>query len=532
MTRVHVAVVSVVVWLVSELLVLPCLAGNRYFYIGGTRPDALLAQGDCQWTNSGVHAAYDWIMNLNDGADTWEIRIATNYNEVLTGNVVLDRLQSGGAASASKVSGLFGARIWDATTASHAAVTVDYRKKSVLDGNNWSVQGGLIVASSTSGLSVGPTIDGLKLVKGGVGTGAVSYGGGIYCTVSKTTLSNLEIANCRPMSLGRNYMAVNVTGSDCLMTDCYIHDNIEGSYDYSNLVLITGDRTLVRNCKFSNNGATTTAGISLHSTQGGAEGAIVNCEFRGNTVRSSGILNLGRQPGATVVNTLIADNHSAAGSDAGNYFSNLSGNIASPNQSYFVNMTIADNYDATPTSPETPGVTLFGETGGNGDRVSYVMNCLFKNNHGITNSGSTSGWVVYSLGDDAIPNIGSAQSNLTGTALFEKPTNCRLTPGSPGINAGGYVMSTTRSGKAFKFIDVNRDSFYTICRDVIVWAESGLTLNPPVSGADFDIVATNQLGTWDSFGIYAEGGPRLSGSTIDMGAFETLPAKGTVITLR
>ena len=384
-------------------------------------------------------------------------------------------------------------------------------------------------------MTTGPVIDALKLTRGYLGSGSDSYSAGLYCTVSKTTLSNLEICSNRvAVGCGGRYgIALKLMSSDNLVTDCYFHDNTNSTAGdaYLQTVQISGDRNLVRNCLFVRNSAQEEAGLRLTGSNAKGQGAIVNCAFTGNTVRTGAILTVGRNPGAPVVNVLIANNHSESGYNASNYLAWLGGNSADANKGYFVNITVAENYDTTPPSPENPGVYLYGESGVNGARQSFVMNAVFKNNHGIADGGVTNagtGWIVYSLADDALPNIGTLQSNLTGSAVF-RFGSYELMYGSPGVNSGGYVLSSSRGGKSFKYLDVNRNNSYDICLDVIVWAEAGFTFNPPLSGSDFDIVATNALGSWDANGLYREGNSRIIGGTIDMGAYESKPPSGTVV---
>ena len=481
-------------------------AADKYYYVGGVKPIGIPGENETwKWSASTVSNAYDEILEMDDSGNVWEIRVAAGYNECPASRVLMDGTNSNGQASASKVAGIYGSRVWDASTSSHDAVGTNYNNKSTLDGN-YEVAGGLIRITSASGMTTGPVIDGLKLTRGDMKKGYATTAG-IYCTVSRTTLSNLEICYCRD-DYGRYGLAMRVLANDCLITDCWFHDNTGGSKAYDTTVDCGAiDRILVRNCLFSGNAAIHTAGLWNQS----GPGAIVNCAFIGNTVRESSILALGRT-GVTVVNVLIADNHSEAGYNASNYLASVGGHGSVANNSYFANVTIADNYDTTPPTPESPGVCLYGESSGStpGPRESYVMNTVFKNNHGIVDDGRNTGagWIVYTLADDELPDIGTMENNVQGSATFRSGTY-ELASGSLGIDAGGYVKTGSRSGKSFKYLDVNRDNDYDICLDVIVWAESGFSFYPPLSGANFDIVATNALGSWNANGVYTEGNPRI-----------------------
>jgi hypothetical protein len=92
------------------LLSLDSFGADKYYYVGGVEPAELKKLGNCLWRSSGVNAAYDEIMNLNNPEDIWEIRVAAEYSEVMTPatRVVMDGLQSNGSASVSKVRGIYG----------------------------------------------------------------------------------------------------------------------------------------------------------------------------------------------------------------------------------------------------------------------------------------------------------------------------------------------------------------------------------------------------------------------------------------
>jgi hypothetical protein len=292
------------------------LGAEKCYYVGGGEPTGL-GSGNYEWRSSGVDAAYNTIMDLNDG-NTWEIRVAADYNESPSTTVVMDGKTTGGAGSTSKVRGIYGARVWDANTASHAAVTADHTRRSTLDGNYST--GWLVNISSASGMSTGPVIDGLKLYRGHIPGYSQCAALVFTAAIAKTTLSNLEICYCKGTGgdarsgvIGGN--GVNV-GNDCVITDCYIHDNgndpTDGDQLNSLINLGPASRMLVKNCKVSNNKVKSVAGVAWN---GDDCCAVVNCEFTGNTLKDSAILYSGRS-GATFVNVLIADNHSAANVNA------------------------------------------------------------------------------------------------------------------------------------------------------------------------------------------------------------------------
>ncbi len=152
-------------------------------------------------------------------------------------------------------------------------------------------------------------VDGFTITNGNE-----KWGGGIYCYLSKPTITNCMIVGNTATDSGGG---ISCSGSDPTIINCTIKGNTSDLYGGG--ISCSGSDPAITNCTVTGNTARQYGGGIYCS---GSDPAIMNCTITGNTVnyRGGGLYSFVGDP--TIINSLIAWNTS--NSQGGGVFSQVS----------------------------------------------------------------------------------------------------------------------------------------------------------------------------------------------------------------
>lgn len=327
--------------------------------------------------------------------------------------------------------------------------------------------------------------------------GAPSIRGAAIEVNVRSRLAYLDVFNCVNTGTDTSgtirFQGTGGSADGSVLEYSSIHDNTKGRG--TGIEITGGNNVLVANCRFSKNFTTATSagGGGIYGT---TSFTVFGCLFYGNDA---------------------TNNQGAAVAEG---YSDSNANM------YFMNCTVADNGPGRPSDP-----FYFG--GGH----TYIRNCVFANNGGITNGIMESPANVKTWGIGKLMVCSNVVQSRTGLLSYETATvtnnplfttvhgqQYTLGSGSPAIDAGGYLIATNSAilggdgSASVKFVDVNKNGTYDVLTDIVV-----------------DLGGFNASGLYEVHHIYTRdlaGRQRVKGATIDLGALEYSPPGGTVITLK